>query len=378
MQPFVSIIVPVRNAERTLEETFNYLLKLDYPQDKLEIIVADGGSHDKTVSIIEKWVKKHAFITLVVVPNSPSPGHARNKAMDIAKGEYFLFTDGDCAPKADWIAQLLAPFAKDPQIGGVGGEVHTLRVAPDSDIESYCEQIGFLAVKSRFNVKGEGYMPRLTDMSPSQSSGHRAPFFATANVAYSKKAIDAAGGYFWDHPTGEDIDFSIQIQKAGYTLYYAPNAIIQHMHRITMESFTAQWHGYGEGHAFLVDKHATNVFELVFQFIPGNPRIKLPFGIKGLVYFGNFHMLILSFIVMLLAFLAGLILGSAGLATTGLVAAFLTLFFGFRYFKGCWNMAPRSKFFKWAYIRFITNYWFLKGGLDGTKRTGILYVEPSW
>ncbi|OQX85926.1 MAG: hypothetical protein B6D55_06745, partial [Candidatus Omnitrophica bacterium 4484_70.2] len=48
-EPFVSIIVPVRNMERTISTTFQYLMNVDYPRQNLEIIFADGGSTDKTV-----------------------------------------------------------------------------------------------------------------------------------------------------------------------------------------------------------------------------------------------------------------------------------------------------------------------------------------
>ena len=44
VKPFVSIISPVRNAERTIETTIQYLLNVDYPRDKMEIVFADGGS----------------------------------------------------------------------------------------------------------------------------------------------------------------------------------------------------------------------------------------------------------------------------------------------------------------------------------------------
>jgi len=377
-KPLVSIIVPVRNAERTLEQTFNYLFKVQYPHDKLEIILADGGSTDGTVAMIQTWQKKYPFITLVEVPNCPSPGFARNKAIVKAKGEYLLFTDGDCAPEPDWIELMLLPFSKDETIGGVGGEIHTLRTDPDNITESYCEQVGFLSVRGRFSIKEEGYMPKLTDMSPSQVSAHRAPFFATANVMFSKKAIDQAKAVFWDHPTGEDVDFSIQIQKAGFRLYYAPKAIVNHMHRVDMKSFNKQWFGYGKGHSYLVDKHATSTFEIVFQFIPGNPALKIPSPFKGLVYLGNFHMIALTFIVAVLSLVSSLFLPFDRLLDVGVISLLLWLFFMYRYFRGCINLKPTKHFFTWCYIKWITNYWFIKGGLDGTKRTGILYIEPSW
>ena len=48
-KPFVTIISPVRNAERTIDTTIQYLLNVDYPRENMEIVFADGGSTDKTV-----------------------------------------------------------------------------------------------------------------------------------------------------------------------------------------------------------------------------------------------------------------------------------------------------------------------------------------
>lgn len=61
-QPFISIIVPLRNAGRTLDKTFEYLLAVKYPRNQMEIIIADGGSSDDTVDIIKHWQEKQSFL----------------------------------------------------------------------------------------------------------------------------------------------------------------------------------------------------------------------------------------------------------------------------------------------------------------------------
>src|SRR3990170_3467372 len=131
-QPIVTIIIPVRNAERTLDKTFEYLDALEYPRERQQVIIADGGSSDGTLEVIRRWQSRDSRFILVRVPNCSSPGHARNEALKHAAGEFVLFTDGDCAPQPDWIGQLLRPFVMDERIGGVGGEVLTLRTDPDN------------------------------------------------------------------------------------------------------------------------------------------------------------------------------------------------------------------------------------------------------
>ena len=50
----MSVVVPIKNFERTIEKSFQYLFNVDYPHDRWEIIIADGGSTDKTVDIIKE------------------------------------------------------------------------------------------------------------------------------------------------------------------------------------------------------------------------------------------------------------------------------------------------------------------------------------
>ena len=80
-QPKVSIVIPVRNAERTLDKTFEYLDALDYPAQLLQILIADGGSSDSTIEVVQRWQARRNNSLLVQVPNCASPGHARNEAL---------------------------------------------------------------------------------------------------------------------------------------------------------------------------------------------------------------------------------------------------------------------------------------------------------
>ncbi len=377
--PMVSIIVPVRNAERTLQTTFEYLLNVEYPRDRMEIVIADGGSTDRTVAVIQEWKAKHSFITFVQVPNCPSPGHARNAALEVVKGQYVLFTDGDCAPNKDWVTLMLQPFAKDPKIGGVGGEIQTLRCDPNSLVESYCEQVGFLSVRGRYGkVSAEGFMPQLTDLSPSEVSAHNAPFFATANACFSMEAIRAVGGKFWPEPTGEDVEFSIRVQKAGFRLYYMPSAVVKHMHRLTADAFDRVWIGYGKGHPVLVQSLAADMFEIVWQFLPGSPSLKIPSKVKGLVYLGPFHLMHVFAFLTFLLLAAGLGNRLPAVWALWCICAGLTGYFAYRFFSPLRKIQPASAFWTWCKIKYGNNWSFMKGALLNFKRTKVLYIEPSF
>jgi len=375
--PFVTIINPIRNVERTLETNLQYLLNVDYPKDRFEIVFGDGGSTDKTIDILKEWQKRYDLIKVVIVPNSKSPGEARNAAIKMAKGDYILFTDGDCAPRKDWVKKMLEPFQMDPKIGMVGGEIHTLRTDPNNLVESYCEQTKFLTVAGRCLMTEEGYYPTIEKDLPHEVNGNiHSPFFATANAAVSKVAADAIGREFWHEITSEDVDFSLRILKKGYKLYYKPSAIVDHMHRVTLQAYCKQLWGYGFGHPLAVLKHAKKVLEIQFQYTPKYITFVVPFPIRGIIYIGDYHFMHLFG----LAFVINLIQTFMTQNLTAWLYAWgaLFLFFLWKYFKPMLKLTPKSSILTWCKIRYVSNWALMKGGFKGGKTFGVIYLESSW
>jgi len=376
-KPFVSIINPIRNTARTLEKCLQSLVKLDYPLEKMEFIFADGGSTDSTVQIIQDWQKRYPQIILEQVPNCKSPGQARNAALKVAKGDYILFTDGDCVVRKDWVNKMLETFYMDKKIGMVGGEILTLRTDQDNDVEAYCEEIKFLSVAGRCNLTKADYYPDIKKDLPHELNGNiHSPFFATANAAVSKEAADAIGREFWTEITSEDVDFSLRINQKGFKLYYQPAALVEHMHRVTLQAYCKQLFGYGFGHPLPVLKHGRKVFEICLQYF-GYIYIPVPFFIKGMLYIGNFHFMHIFGVL----FLAQLILGLFNNSLfNGWLFAYGLLFslFTFFYFKPALALNPRKKFPVWAKIRYVSNWALMRGGFKGMKKFGVFYLESSW
>lgn len=374
-KPFVSIINPVRNTARTLEKCLESLVNLEYPREKLEFIFADGGSTDSTVQIISKWQQNYPQIKLVEVVNCKSPGEARNAALKIAKGDYILFTDGDCYVRRDWVNKMLEPFLKDAKIGMVGGEIHTLRT-DNNNLEVYCEQIKFLSVSGRCRLTEEGYYPVIEKDLPHEVNGNiHSPFFATANAAVSKAAVDAIGREFWHEITNEDVDFSIRILKKGFKLYFKPDAIVEHMHRMHLKDYEKQLFGYGFGHPLPVKAHAKRVFEICLQYF-GYLYIPIPFFVKGVLYIGNFHLMHIFGILFLVRLIAGIFSGGA----FGLLPLWGLLFalFFILYFLPVLRIKPVGKILSWVKIRYLSNWALMRGGFKGMRTWGVFYIESSW
>jgi hypothetical protein len=225
-------------------------------------------------------------------------------------------------------------------------------------------------------MKESGFVPVNIDNRPSIVDGSdRCPFYATANVAYSKKAIDAAHGEFWHHETGEDVDFSLRVIAQGFKLYYAKEALVKHMHRVTLKSFLKQWYFYGYGHPLLIAKHAKPVTEIVVKLFGKEWSWITPIKKPGLINLGDFHFMhIFGFLWILF-----LILGNWSYFGNWPKLWFLLfVLFTLKYFYPMLKLNPKKHFFVFCKIRYLTNLSFIRGSLFGRKKFGPLCIEPSW
>jgi len=378
--PFISIIIPVKNFERTIEKTFEYLLNVDCPRDSWEWVIADGGSTDKTIEIIKNWQKKYPFIKLVEIPNCPSPGFARNKALEAVKGEFLFFTDADCAPCKEWVKEMLGHFERDQKIAAVGGEVYTLKVDPNNLVEAWCQHFRFNMVAPRYGFIKEGYYPDFPkEPKPLDIGGHKAYFFGTCNVAYRRAAMQEIGAKFWERPTGEDMDLSYQHRSRGWKFYFAPQAKVDHMHRADLKALRKVWVAYGQAHLPLIDKYVKKRgLDVILQFLNGNPSFKLPFPLRGFVYLGYFHLMHIVGIIFILGVILSFIVKGWFWPGFSVIMLLLTLRFAYMYVRWNFDMEPKDKFWAWCKMKYLTNLSFIQGGLKEFKKYKILCIEPSF
>src|SRR5665648_520063 len=89
--PLVSVLMPVRNEEAYIEKSLGSVLHQDYPKDRVEIIVADGGSADRTREVIESMARGHGRVTILDNPGEIAPT-GLNLAYAQAQGEILILS----------------------------------------------------------------------------------------------------------------------------------------------------------------------------------------------------------------------------------------------------------------------------------------------
>jgi len=134
--PSVSIIIPTLNSARTLGPCLQSIFEQDFPRDKIEVIVADGGSSDKTVEIAREY-------RVVKILSNPLRTGEAGKALgaEMAKNEIVAFIDSDnVLPSPNWLKAMVRPF-KDNQVTGTEPLYYTRRER-DPLITRYCALTG--------------------------------------------------------------------------------------------------------------------------------------------------------------------------------------------------------------------------------------------
>jgi cellulose synthase/poly-beta-1,6-N-acetylglucosamine synthase-like glycosyltransferase len=92
--PLVSVLVPVFNEQNTVLGTLKSIANLDYPKDKLEVIVINDGSTDNTKKIVQEYIKDQDSFKLISHQNR-GKGASMNRALEMAKGKFFACLDAD-------------------------------------------------------------------------------------------------------------------------------------------------------------------------------------------------------------------------------------------------------------------------------------------
>ncbi|MBI4751476.1 MAG: glycosyltransferase [Acidobacteria bacterium] len=225
--PFFSIIIPTYARPLRLAKCLRALKQLEYPPDRLEVIVVNDGGNERLDEIIQAG--EFDFQVRLIHQTNQGPASARNTGARHATGDFLAFVDDDCEPAPEWLQHLAAQFRQTPE-AMVGG--HTINQLPHN-LYSTASQLLIDYLYGYYNL---------------QPGNNR--FFTSNNLALAVQTFQTLGGFdatSFRNPAGEDRDLCARWNARNYPMVYLPHAHVAHSHELTLKSFWKQHFTYGCG-----------------------------------------------------------------------------------------------------------------------------------
>jgi cellulose synthase/poly-beta-1,6-N-acetylglucosamine synthase-like glycosyltransferase len=197
--PLVSVLIAARNEAGVIGSKLESLLRLDYPAEKLEIVVASDGSTDATAQVVATYADRG--VRLLTLP-ADGKAAALNAAVEASRGELLVFSDANSEFAPTALRALVRPFA-DPGVGGVAGNQVYSGSARDG------------------TATGERSYWHLDRRLKEAESAAGSAISATGAIYAIRRSL------FAPVPVGVTDDFatSTRVVSEGYRLVFAPDAI---------------------------------------------------------------------------------------------------------------------------------------------------------
>ena len=256
-KPFVTIVMPVFNEESFISDTLHQLVSQDYPPERMEILVIDGMSNDRTRELVQQKAITHPQIKLLDNPKRRSSS-GRNIGFKNGKGEYFVVIDGHCyIPDTHLIENIVTCFEESG--ADCLGRPQTLDPPGLSDFQKAVA----IARASRLGHGSDSHIY-------SRFSGFISP--VSNGAAYRKEVFEKVGYVDESFDACEDVEFNFRVEKAGLACYTDPSLLVKYYPRDSFSGLFKQLMRYGQGRRRFIYKHkeAITVNQLIpFFFVLG-------------------------------------------------------------------------------------------------------------
>ncbi len=210
----ISVIVPVRNGMPLLEEQLRALAaqRCDEPW---EVVIADNGSTDGSLTFARDWARTHPEVKVVDASGLAGASAARNAGVAVATGEYLAFCDADDVVLAGWLSACVGALRTADLAAGRFDFWSLNTIPPAPPVRAATRQLGFL------------------------------PAGLGANLAVRRGPFEEVGGFDELFVPGEDIDLCWRMQLRGFTFVEAPDAVVAKRARSDFRGVFEQAYAYG-------------------------------------------------------------------------------------------------------------------------------------
>jgi glycosyltransferase involved in cell wall biosynthesis len=217
----VSVVLPARNAERTLDRQLEALSRQRF-DEPWELVVVDNGSVDGTMQVLDAWRTR---LTNLRVLSEPRRGanRARNTGVLAARSERILLCDADDAVSSDWIAEMSSSL---DDVDMVAGRIDYVAFNPPQ-------------VRARIGTH---------PLSEGLAVLWGRPWAPTCNLGFRRAVFDAVDGFDPTFERGsDDVDFCFRASAAGFTMAFSEGAVVRYQMRRRLSDHAKQHFHYGRG-----------------------------------------------------------------------------------------------------------------------------------
>jgi glycosyltransferase involved in cell wall biosynthesis len=228
--PFVTIALPCLNEERFIEACLACVRRQDYPPDRYEVFLADGGSTDRTREIVLRLAKEDPRITLLENPDRlQAPG--MNRMIRAARGEVIVRMDVHAEYADDYVRRCVEVLARTGA-ANVGG-------AARARAKTFFQAALCAALTSPLGIGRSKY--RQEDFE-----GFVESIFPGA---FPRRTFETVGLYDPAAITNEDAELNQRIIEAGGEIYLSRDIVVHYYPRESFRALAKQYFSYGRGRA---------------------------------------------------------------------------------------------------------------------------------
>ncbi len=217
MLPSITVVVLNYNSLNHLAPNLDSLLELDYPDDKLEIILVDNGSADGSVAFVQE-----SYPQVRIVRNEGNLGFAggNNAGATAARGEWLAILNPDTRVQPTWLRELVRPTLNDPSVAAVASKM--------LNWEGTALDFGGAAM----NFMSWGNQPGIGDNRLARYDEPGPVLFPCGGAMLVRRDLFLkSGGFDPDYfAYFEDVDLGWRLWLLGHTVQYAPRAVVYHRH----------------------------------------------------------------------------------------------------------------------------------------------------
>ena len=240
-EPFVSVLIPCRNEQGCIQETIDYLKKVDYAN--FEIIAIDDASTDRTLPILKDIQKTNAKLRVLSMTTNQGKGMGLTMGALAAKGEYLVCIDADALLDPEAIRRFVWHFVHYPRVGAVTGNPRVRNrtsIIGKIQVGEFSSIVGM--IKRTQRILGKIYT------------------VSGVIAAFRKRALLSVG--FWSNDmVTEDIDISWKLQLRFWEIRYEPHALCWILMPETLKGLWRQRLRWAQGGSEVLKKYGRTLMD---------------------------------------------------------------------------------------------------------------------